>query len=455
MRFADSFYKDPRIEEAKTLIMSALEEHQSKITEVHPPLEELKISYEEAISTFSYYRGGNLYYPYLGSGFGNGVFVELLDGSVKYDFITGIGVHYMGHSSKILMSSNLHAALSDTVMQGNLQQNQDSFELTKLLIKTSGLKHCFLTTSGVMAVENGLKMIFQKKHPRDRLLAFSNCFAGRTLTVSQITDNAAYRQGLPLNQPVDYIPFFEYDDPEGSTKRAVDALKEHISRYPNRHAGMIFELVQGEAGFYPGNHTFFVSLMEILKENEIAILVDEVQTFGRTTELYAFRHFNLEKYVDVVTIGKMSQVCATLFQDEYQPKPGLISQTFTASTSAIQASLAILSHITENHFFGKEGKVEKTHKYFEEKLTALSDKHPDKLTGPYGIGGMVAFTVFDGDPKKTVQFIKTLFDNGVIAFIAGTNPTRVRFLAPMGPITFRDIDNVCKIVDLTLLTLSN
>ena len=39
-------------------------------------------------------RGG--YYPYIGSGRGRGALVELIDGSVKWDMINGIGVHMFG-----------------------------------------------------------------------------------------------------------------------------------------------------------------------------------------------------------------------------------------------------------------------------------------------------------------------------------------------------------------------
>src|SRR6266550_3010920 len=92
----------------------------------HPPL--------IAQSLFSESRGGALYYPYLGSGIGNGALVELADGSVKYDMISGIGVHYFGHSHPMLLDAGVDAALRDTVMQGNLQQNVESVALAKTFI---------------------------------------------------------------------------------------------------------------------------------------------------------------------------------------------------------------------------------------------------------------------------------------------------------------------------------
>ncbi len=59
----------------------------------------------------------------------NGSFVELADGSVKLDFIVGIGVHGMGHSHPANVAATVDAAIEDTVMQGNLQQGLSTVTL--------------------------------------------------------------------------------------------------------------------------------------------------------------------------------------------------------------------------------------------------------------------------------------------------------------------------------------
>jgi 4-aminobutyrate aminotransferase-like enzyme len=64
----------------------------------------------------------------------------------------------------------------------------------------------------------------------------------------------------------------------------------------------------------------------------VAVWVDEIQTFGRTGEIYAFHQLGLDDYVDVVTIGKMLHCAATLFTAELLPDPGLVSGTFAGST---------------------------------------------------------------------------------------------------------------------------
>ncbi len=452
---ASELYKDKRIAEAKKLLKEALIDHTAKLTEVKSANKDLKKDYDKLLKTFGEQRGGNLFYNYLGSGMGHGALVELADGSVKYDFITGIGVHYFGHSNPDLIDSLVDASLSNTTMHGHLQQNTDSAKLVNLIVEQatkngSGLKHCLLSSSGAMACENALKMCFQKRRPANRVIAFEKCFMGRTLALCQVTDKAAYREGMPDTINVDYVPFYDYKDHDGSIKKTIAKLNDLIKRYPGKHAAICMELIQGEAGSWPGHEDFFKAIIDVCKKNNISIFVDEVQTFMRTQELFAFQYFKLDKLVDVVTIGKNAQVCATLFTTEHKPGPGLISQTFTSSSSAIVAGYHIISSVLENGYLGENGKINKIHNYFKNKLETLSKNYPDKIQGPHGIGAMVAMTMFGGDAEKSKQFTFDLFQNGVLSFIAGSNPTRVRFLVPMGAVTENDIDKVAEIIEKTL-----
>ena len=126
---------------------------------------------------------------------------------------------------------------------------------------------------------------------------------------------------------------------------------------------MCFELIQGEAGSYPGTEEFFVALLKVLKEHGILVFVDEVQTFGRTDHLFAFQHFGLDEYIDVVTCGKLLHTCATLFNENLRPKPGLISQTFTSATTSIRVATTILKSLLEEGYLGRQGKNMQTAGY--------------------------------------------------------------------------------------------
>jgi acetylornithine aminotransferase len=69
-------------------------------------------------------------------------------------------------------------------------------------------------------------------------LAFAHGFAGRTLALASVTDNPAYRKGLPTALKVDYVPFYDPADPDGSTDRTVRLAAHHLARYPGQYAGM-------------------------------------------------------------------------------------------------------------------------------------------------------------------------------------------------------------------------
>ena len=156
-------------------------------------------------------------------------------------------------------------------MSGNLQQNVDSPKLFNLILEQAnkydaGFDHLFMTSSGVMAAENSLKMAFQKRSPAHRVLAFEKCFMGRTLAVSQITDKAAYRKGLPETLSVDYIPFYDYKDHQGSIDKAVKMLKKYFNRYPGQYAAFCMELIQGEGGYWVGHKEYFKAIIDECKK---------------------------------------------------------------------------------------------------------------------------------------------------------------------------------------------
>jgi len=200
--------------------------------------------------------------------------------------------------------------------------------------KHSRLRYVYVSTSGAMANENGLKVCFQKHAPACRILAFKDCFMGRSTTMAQIGDTSDYRQGLPLNTLVDYMPFWDAVAAERMGKAkfidgAVAQLNEYITRYPGQYACFIFRTHSGRGRLNIGDRDFFKALMDVCKANRIAIWDDEIQTFARTSRMFAYEMFNLGEYVDVFCAGKLTQACLTMFTEEYNPKPGLLSGTFT------------------------------------------------------------------------------------------------------------------------------
>lgn len=455
----EQLLNDARVTQAKQLLRETLSEWQSQITQVQPPDSTLTTQYEEALNKFSQLRGGNLYYPYLSGGVGNGPFVKLADGSVKMDMIGGIGVHGLGHSHPKLMEAGIDAALCDTVMQGNLQQHLPSIEVARLLVETAAnqgaaLEHVFLTTSGAMANENALKLAFQKHAPANRVLAFRDCFAGRTLALSQLTDRPNYRSGLPDTIQVDYIPFYDPSNHDHSISKSLGAMRQHLDRHPGKHAAMVLELIQGEGGYYGGNREFFVAILDELRKRNVAIFFDEVQTFGRTTQPFAFQHYELDSYADIVSVGKITQVCATLYRADYKPQPGLISQTFTGSSWALMACQVVIEELISRGHFGENGLNNQFADHFAKRMSELADKYPTHIQGPFGVGGMMAFTPLSGSGADAKRVAAALYEAGLIGFIAGGNPARVRFLPPLGALKMEHLDTMCELIEQVVPALA-
>ena len=453
---ADALRADPRIEQAKQLIAQAVADHSAKIEDVRPGSADLAQSYQALLDRLGVARGGTPFWPYLASGLGNGPYVELADGSVKLDFICGIGVHGCGHSNQKMIDAGIDGALEDTVMQGNLQQHPPSMKMCERLIAMANqsgasLSHCLLSTSGAMANENAMKIAMHHATPADRVIAFDNAFAGRTLAMASLTDRPNYRAGLPLTIDVDYLPFRDPDNPARSQRWAVDELKRLLNRHPGRYAAFWAEPIVGEGGYYAGSYDFFAALCEPLREAGVPIIFDEVQSFSRTTQPFAFQHYGLDEFADIVTIGKITQVCATLYRESFKPTAPILSQTFTGSSSSIAAGLAMLDALEDAGCYGVDGANAKRHEYFAAGLQKLSSKYPNLIRGPYGECMMVAFTPGDGSFDQAKSLMTTMYEIGLLGFVCGANPTRIRFLPPPATTTNEHIDAALVLLEQALI----
>ncbi len=437
-------------------LFSSILLEQQKINKIKHVNEKAPSLIDKALTEYEKNKGRGFFYKYLSSGKGHGPFTELLDGSVKYDLIGGIGPNLLGHSHPLYIKAHLEAATSDTVMCGNLLSYRGPLDLTSEIlskVKNSRLKHFWFSGSGSFANDSALKMIWQKKAPHYKIIAFNQAFAGRSVATQDITFNPAYREGMPKTIDVSHVPHFNSKDPEGSIKATIAALNTLWHKSPGEYAAIMIELIQGEAGFVYATKEYYKAVFEWAKEKGIYIWVDEVQTFARTRELFAFQMFELDEYVDVVTVGKALQCCGTLFTEELNPKPGLIAGTFNGALSSIIAGQKIINYLTRGHFYGENGRIRHLENKFLnalEKLSTTSCK--GKLNYSGGIGTMISFEVGQSDKESTIKFIKKLYENGVIAFMAGKTPTRVRFLLPLS-LKDEHIEEIFSIIEKTILEL--
>lgn len=405
----------------------------SGLTEVKPPQGRWLDNGKKVMDQAGIFRGRPLHYNYVGTGAGRGPFVELEDGSVKLDLINGIGIHLMGHANPRVIAATVRGALADIVNQGNLQPNKEYVRMAEKLCKIAGknsrLKYAWLSTCGTMANESALKITRQKKTPARMVLAFQNAFAGRSTMMAELTDNPSYKVGLPEYHEILRLPFYNKKDP-ASIEKTLNVMKEHVAKHEGNISTFVFEPMLGEGGYRPAPREFFLPLLNFCRDKKIPVWADEVQTFTRTGEFFAFETLGLGEYIDLCTIAKTAQVGATLYTEEMNPAPGLIAGTFSGSTAALSAGIEILSMLEEG-FLGPKGRIMEIHHKFVGILNRLNETTcQGKLVDAEGLGLMIAVTPLDGKKETVDKLLKNLFNKGLIAFPCGKDPIRIRFLIP-------------------------
>jgi 4-aminobutyrate aminotransferase-like enzyme len=420
----NSLLASPRVREAAQALVEAVAEEAQELS-LDPK------AYQRAVREIERLRGRPLAMPALSGGSGRGARVRLADGRTLLDFASGIGVYGFGHSDRDLLETAVVAAAGDSVFQGHLLPGAEYLRLSKALLRHTGrrVRHAWLSVSGAMANENALKIVLQKHAPADRIVAFEHGFAGRTLALSEISDKPNFREGLPLRGAVLYVPFFDAADPD-STARSLAALDAHLARYRGRVAAMLFELVQGEGGIHTAPPEFFAALMQRCAEAGIAVWVDEVQTFARTGELFAYRTFGLEQWVDVVTAGKTLQGSAVLFSKAYKPAPGLVAGTYAGSTVGMAVGARIIERLESEGYLGPDGRIAVLGGRFERRHEALRRRMPRAVGERSGTGAMQAFVPFDGSAQVVTAVLRAAFDEGLFLWSAGGHPAKLRFLLP-------------------------
>jgi len=418
----DAVYASERVRDAARGLVEAVRE-EAETLELSPK------SYEKALREIGRMRGRPLPLPLLAAGTGRGARVRLADGRTLIDFVSGLGTYLFGHGDPDLLETAAIAAAGDMVYQGHLLPGPEYHGLHKALLRHTGpeIRHCWLSVSGATANENALKLIYQKHAPADFLIAFERGFAGRTMAMAEITDKAAYREGLPVSGRVLHVPFYDPDQPA----RTLAALDAHLARHPGRVAGMIFELIQGEGGYHTAPPEFFREVMGRCREAGLAVWVDEVQTYGRTGELFAYRTLGLEDLVDVVTCGKAVQGSAVLFRKAYNPRPGLIAGTFAGSTVGLAVGARIVERLENEGYLGRDGRVALLGARFERWLEALRRRLPRAVGAHSGRGAMQAFVPFDGSAEVVKAVLDAAFEEGLLLWSAGAKPTKLRWLLPV------------------------
>ena len=366
-----------------------------------------------------------------------------VDGKRYLDFVGGIGVLNLGHNHprvvaavKAQLEAITHAAFQVAAYEPYIAL---ASRLNRLVGEGEPMK-TLLVTTGAEAVENAVK-IARAHTGRPAVVAFRGGFHGRTLLGVSLTGmSRPYRQNFgPFAAEIYHTPY--PDAYRGvSVEAALASLAELFATEvaPDRVAAIIIEPVQGDGGFLPAPPEFLRALRELTTQHGIVLIVDEIQTgFGRTGELFAFRHAGIRP--DLVTLAKSlaggfplaGVVGKAAIMDA--PTPGGLGGTYGGNAVACAAALAVLEAFEEDRLVER---AQRLGARLKAGLDALAQRY-ERIGTVRGLGFMLglefvsdrAGKVPDADLAQRV--IDAAREGGLLVIKCGVHRNVVRFLAPI------------------------
>jgi ornithine--oxo-acid transaminase len=306
-----------------------------------------------------------------------GVWVWDVEGRKYLDFLAAYSAVNQGHCHPEILKAMMDQAHRVTLTSRAFRSDQLG-PLYRQICEMTGFQRFLPMNSGAEAVETALKTArkwaYTVKGVPDgqaEILAFSNNFHGRTITIVSFSTEEAYRQGFgPFTPGFRVLP---YGDAE-----AVEAAMN-----PNV-AAVLVEPIQGEAGIVVPPAGYLKRLREITERHDSLLICDEIQSgLGRTGKLFAFEHEGIRP--DVVVVGKALSggfypVSGILADDAVMGvfKPGEHGSTYGGNPMAAAVAQAALRVLIEEKMVERSAELGP---YFMEKLQKIRSKHVKEVRG--------------------------------------------------------------------------
>ena len=227
---------------------------------------------------------------------GKGAILKDSNGKEYIDLGSGIAVNIFGVADDEWQKAVTHQ-LSVLPHTSNLYYSEPCSTLAELLCERTGMKKVFFSNSGAEANECAIKVA--RKYAFDKygdeshstIITLKNSFHGRTIATLKATGQDVFHTDFgPFPEGFVYAEANNFDD----VKKFADT---------DKCIAVMMELVQGEGGVCKLDENFVKSVAELVKEKDMLLIIDEVQTGnGRTGELYAYMHYGIQP--DIVTTAK-------------------------------------------------------------------------------------------------------------------------------------------------------
>jgi len=348
------------------------------------------------------------------------------NGKDYIDFASGIGVNSVGHGNEVLTSALCEQA-KNIIHISNLQVIEPQAKLAQKIVELSGYDMgIFFANSGAEANEGAIKIARKYgetkfEHKRYKVITLEHSFHGRTITTVKATGQESFH--TPNFSP--YPDGFSYEK----------SVKDVYSAIDDETVAVLIELVQGEGGVQPFEKEEIQKLAAHLKEKDILLIVDEVQTgVYRTGEFLASNLYEIEP--DIITLAKGLgggvPIGAVMTKHKEILSAGDHGSTFGGNYLSTAAGIAVLDVLKPMY---DEGRIDETLLYFSEKLKSIVANHVNIFEKEVGLGLMRGLRAKSAEIQGSI--IKKSMLEGLVVLKAGRNT--VRFL-PSITITKSEID---------------
>ncbi|MEA3521525.1 MAG: aspartate aminotransferase family protein [Campylobacterota bacterium] len=335
------------------------------------------------------------------------------NGKEYIDFMAGIAVVSVGHSNKRL-SKALCEQIQNIIHISNLYLIEPQAQAAEAIVKASAYDmKCFFGNSGAEANEGAIKIArkygeVDGQAKRYKIITLEHSFHGRTITTVKATGQESMHNY--------FGPF-----PDGFVyAKDIDEIESLLDDHT---VAVMIELVQGEGGVQPLEREKVHTLAKLLKERNVLLIVDEVQTgVYRTGEFLASNLYDIEP--DIVTLAKglgggvPIGVVMTSLKDVLSA--GDHGSTFGGNYLSATAAKTVIEILNE---YKESGALDEAFLYFESALEALHVKYPHIFLESVGFGMMRGLRVKDAD--TLTQIISNAKDEGVMVLKAGKNTLRL------------------------------
>ncbi|QCT94996.1 aspartate aminotransferase family protein [Caminibacter mediatlanticus TB-2] len=333
------------------------------------------------------------------------------------DFTSGIGVVSVGHGN-IRLSNAICDQARNIIHISNLYRIQPQEELAEILVKKSGIDGgVFFCNSGAEANETALKIArkygeVNGEIKRYKVITLENSFHGRTISTLKAT-----------GQPKFHTYFGPFPDGFDYAKD----IKDISNKIDDKTIAVMIELIQGEGGVNPFDKEDIQNLAKFLKEKDILLIVDEVQTgIYRTGEFLASNLYEITP--DIVTLAKGLgggvPIGAVITSLTDVLKPGDHGSTFGGNYLSTRAGIEVIKILDEYY---ESGMLKEIINYFDSKLVEIAKEFPNLFDNVSGFGLMRALKTHKSEIRD--EIVKKAFEEKVLVLKAGNNA--VRFLPPL------------------------